>query len=235
VFRVTHRLIILLASANLLDQTSPGQHDLPVVNVPENGQTLAKLLELCYPVDGTDWGSLDSTLAVLQAATKYQMKKMIRLVKQQCMQHVKTVTLRIFSTAIQYGREQEARKAARRAVNLPIEDVCVPEMESASAISYHHLLRYHHECKSVIARLTCGYHIPSFLETWNTDYAAWWDGSFNQQSNPSAVPAQIAAPIVQRELRGRAGLGQFVRGLIDESQVLEGKLKDALATVSPPQ
>jgi hypothetical protein len=77
-FRV-HRLIISLASANLLDQVSSGQDSLPVVNIPENSRTLAKLLELCYPVDGTDWGSLDSTLAILQAAAKYQMKKVIWL------------------------------------------------------------------------------------------------------------------------------------------------------------
>jgi hypothetical protein len=74
-----HRLIISLASVDLLDQVSSGQDSLPVLKIPEDSRTLARLLELCYPVDGTDWESLNSTLAILQAAAKYQMKKVIWL------------------------------------------------------------------------------------------------------------------------------------------------------------
>jgi hypothetical protein len=81
-FRV-HKVIISLASTGLVDRM-PDTRDtdaLPVVTIPENGRTVAKLLELCYPVSDSDLGDLNTAQAILQVAMKYKMAKVIQLAK----------------------------------------------------------------------------------------------------------------------------------------------------------
>jgi BTB/POZ domain len=223
-----HQLIVSLASPTLLGQISPSQDPLPIINVPENGRTLAKLLELCYPGNGTEWGNMDSTLAVLQLASKYQMNKVIWLAKLQCMQLIKTDPLRVFFTAIRYGWEQEAREAARYAADLPIQDIYVPEMEITSAVVYHHLLKYHYECRSAIASLSRIY--PIVHGSWQAGRVGGDQGR-RKAGDQSAGSARIFAPMVQYELWGCTDL----RTLLDKSYGLERGIEEALAKVSLSQ
>jgi hypothetical protein len=249
-FRV-HKVIISLASTGLVDKTSISTQDaLPVIAVPENGRTLAKLLELCYPVSDSDLGDLNTAHTVLLAAIKYKMTKVIQLAKKKWMGQVKTAPLRVYFTAVQYGWKEEALEAARCVANQPIENAYVPEMEVMSAVVYHRLLKYHHNYQSAIAAITCGYE-KNPNETWTADLSNWWNGGYKNGGNESAVPMLIARPIVQRELRASRtnnrhydpyGYGHGynnspvttpdVRTLIDESHALETKLQEALAKVS---
>jgi hypothetical protein len=240
IFRA-HKLILSLASTNLVDKANITQESIPVITIPENGRILAKLLELCYPVGDSNLEDSDTALAVLLAATKYKMSKVIQLAKRHWMRHVKVAPLRIYFTAVRYGWKKEAKVAAGRAAAQPIENVYVPEMEFASAIAYHRLLKYRHNCRSAIVRTTCPYEIKP-NEPWKADFSSWWDGGRVNGGEENDIPMLIAGPIVQRELRGRTngpygggygyGTAPDVRTLIDESCELEDKLRDALSKVS---
>ena len=244
-FRV-HKVIISLASTDLVDKSSITHDALPVIAVPENSHTLAKLLELCYPVGDSDLGDLNTTThAVLSAAIKYKMTKVIQLAKKQWMGLVKTAPLRVYFTAVRYGWKEEAQEAARCAFNQPIENVYVPEMEFASAVFYHFLLKYHHNYRSAIMAImaiTCHYEKKS-NESWTAEFSTWWNGGYVNRGNEATIPMLIAASIVQRELRtsrnqrpnNRSVDPSYtpdLRTLIDESHELEKKLREALSKVS---
>ena len=240
-FRV-HKVIVSLASTDLVDKSSITHDALPVIAVPENSHTLAKLLELCYPVGDSDLGDLNTAHAVLSAAIKYKMTKVIQLAKKQWMGLVKTAPLRVYFTAVRYGWKEEAQEAARRAANQPIENVYVPEMEFASAVFYHYLLKYHHKYRSAIVAITCHYEKKS-NESWTAEFSNWWNGGYVNGGNEATLPILIAGPIVQRELRATRnqrpnnGFCNFsynpdLRTLIDESHELEKKLREALSKVS---
>ena len=242
-FRV-HKVIISLASTDLVDKSSITHDALPVIVVPENSHTLAKLLELCYPVGDSDLGDLNTAHAVLSAAIKYKMTKVIQLAKKQWMGLVKTAPLRVYFIAVRYGWKEEAQEAARCVANQPIENVYVPEMEFMSAVVYHRLLRYHHNYRSAIAAITCNYEKKS-NESWTADFSNWPNGGYVNRGNEAAVPMLIAGPIVQRELRASRANNRpnnyssypvvttpDVRTLIDESHELDNKLREALSKVS---
>jgi BTB/POZ domain len=231
-FRV-HKVIISLASTDLVDNISNTQDALPVVTVPVNGRILAKLLKICYPVGDSDLDDLNTTHAVLQAAMKYKITKVIQQAKKQLMKQVKEAPLRGYFIAIQYGWKEEAIEAARCAANQRIENVYIPEMESTSAVDYHCLLTFHHNYRSTIAAITSDYETIQG-EAWGE----FFDCSKGGYVNEVAVPMPIAGPIVQRELhmyktghRSRYSIPD-VRKLIDESHELEAKLRKALSTVS---
>jgi hypothetical protein len=239
-FRV-HKLIISLASTDLIDNNSIVQDDaLPVITVSEDGRTLAKLLELCYPVTYSYLWNLDTAHEILGAATKYKMTKVIQLAKMQCMGLIKEAPLRVYFTAIRYGWKEEARMAAKCVAKQPIENVYVPEMEFVSAVAYHRLLKYHHTHRSVTVAITCAYEKEP-NETWTAEFSNWWNG------NETAENMLIAGPIVQRELRasrrgpatnrsssifGMPSSYSNVGALVDESRALNTKLSKAFSEVS---
>jgi hypothetical protein len=240
-FRV-HKLIISLASTGLIDNNSIVQdYTLPVITVSEDGRTLAKLLELCYPMTHSDLWDLDTADEVLGAATKYKMTKVIQLAKMQCMGLIKEAPLRVYFTAIRCGWKEEARVAARCVAKQPIENVYVPEMKFVSAVVYHRLLKYHYTHRSVTVAITCAYEKEP-NETWTAEFSNWWNGG-----NETAENMLIAGPIVQRELRAsRRGpatnrsssiFGMLpsysnVGALVDESRALKTKLSKAFSEVS---
>jgi hypothetical protein len=133
---------------------------MPSLSLPylKNGRTLAKLLELSYPVGNSDLRNLNTAHAVLLAAIKYKMTKAIHLAKNQ-----DGPSSRLFYC--RHGWKEEAQKAARCAANQPIENVYVPEMESMSAVVYHRPLKYHHNYRSAIAAIPCDYEKKS-TEKW---------------------------------------------------------------------
>jgi hypothetical protein len=75
-FRV-HKLIVSMASSHLLDTESDLQDGLPVFDVSEDARTLGALLWLCYPFCDPNVMDIEVAGAVLRAARKYQINKII--------------------------------------------------------------------------------------------------------------------------------------------------------------
>ncbi|KAH7922627.1 hypothetical protein BV22DRAFT_1070130 [Leucogyrophana mollusca] len=148
------------------DQTKYGLHIIPI---SERSIVVKKLLSFCSPVYDTDVPALedlDIVMAVLDAADKYDMKRVGKFI-------VKMITaprfleqepMRVFAIACRYRAEQETVIAARYMLRYAIsEPAYVAELDYISGADYHRLVQYHSQCSqamSYITRLWSSYPLP---------------------------------------------------------------------------
>jgi BTB/POZ domain len=151
-FRV-HKLIIFLASANHLCH-APVESDnnaLPVIRLSENSVTLSILVSMCYPVADVDFEDISVVYEVLKVAMKFEMKKIIQILRVKLAYYTKRDPLRVYLTSIALGFKEEAIKASK-VFSLSSDDSAnayVREMEDVPAIAYHRLLKYRYQCRAV--------------------------------------------------------------------------------------
>lgn len=147
---VLERMVASATPAPAVDETHPflaRQLDLP-----EDGQTIALLLQLCYPQGDPDLasGSLAEMLVdfnrLLDAARKYQVPRAVEFVRQKL---AVVPPMRAYFIALQQGWEDGLQEAAVRCV-YELADEYVPEMELGTAAAYRRLLVYRQECRGAI-------------------------------------------------------------------------------------
>lgn len=142
------------------DSPNTTDRDIPraqsVHTLPEDGQTLSKLLQLSYPLpdpEVTNLGPADaalgSAISLLHAARKYEVSRAIAFAKQACVAAAKERPVQLYLIASRYKWYDVARDAAMRAV-YETSDQYLPEMEDISAADYRRLLIYRQECRDII-------------------------------------------------------------------------------------
>ncbi|EED85528.1 predicted protein [Postia placenta Mad-698-R] len=122
-FRV-HRVILALASpvfADMFGLPPPRAPDgttmeaIQTVYITESSHVLRILLDMCYPVTNVQFSSLDDVHAVLKAAVKYDMSKVIALAYRALSTFISKSAMRVYAIACQLGAEDVAREAAPHA------------------------------------------------------------------------------------------------------------------------
>ncbi|SRR5258708_5955139 len=169
---------------------SHAEGSLPVVQLPERGKVLHKLLTFILPEAPLVPSTPEETMELLSVAQKYQMNSVLVRIRAIIAQHYPLPTrlkpvLRIYSLAQKYGLRQEALRAARIIGNYPmtLEDYdnkfdvvpCAPLFE---------LWKYHEKSRAILAsdlatfkvssargimtgigcRESSSHHIPSWLD-----------------------------------------------------------------------
>ncbi|EPQ51135.1 hypothetical protein GLOTRDRAFT_5864, partial [Gloeophyllum trabeum ATCC 11539] len=152
-FRV-HRLILSLASPLFRDMFAIGAASrqenslateekdaasgLPIVPImEETGETVEKLLQLCYPgpLEAPIWKSASQLQPVLAAAMKYQFEGAANVLRKELvsLKLLKREPLQVFAAASSLRLQEEARIAARRLLSVEIE--IIPEFDELRFVS----------------------------------------------------------------------------------------------------
>ncbi|KAJ2979153.1 hypothetical protein NUW54_g11184 [Trametes sanguinea] len=153
-FRVNGALITL-ASPNIL-QLAPqiiqpaGAEGLPMHSLEEDSVVVDAILRMCYPVEHPRSLEPAVLLDVLDAAGKYQMKKVLQVIRSSWSTFIEHQPLRLFFAATQCGWHEEARMCARFLVDRHevrwIYSQYVSVMETIANRPYRRLLLYVDEC-----------------------------------------------------------------------------------------
>ncbi|KZT04851.1 uncharacterized protein LAESUDRAFT_760861 [Laetiporus sulphureus 93-53] len=152
-----NKAIIVLASPKLAEeldkanQRNTSSDGFRVVSLTLDGQTLLRLLQLCYPMTCPkidDWETLTDTLKL---AAEYDMEWSIDDLKRRWLGHVESHPLQSYFLAMRHGWAEEAELAAQHAALSPV-DTYVPEMEAVSASVYRHYLEYRQKWRKLISR-----------------------------------------------------------------------------------
>lgn len=167
-----HKLLLSLASSFfsnmfLLPQPSPLDEDadqtkngLPIIPVTEKSVVLQKLLSFCSPVYDTDVPALedlDIVMSVLDAADKYDMKRVgIFIVKMiTAPRFLEKEPMRVFAIACRYRSEAETLAAARYMLRFAVwEPAYVSELDFISGSDFQRLVKYHASCGQAMTQLT---------------------------------------------------------------------------------
>ena len=213
-FRI-HKLIIFLASANRLCNV-PVESDvgtLPVVRLSENSVTLGILVSMCYPVEDVDFEDLSVFYEVLKAAMKYEMKKVVQVLRAKLARYIETEPLRMYFTSIALGLKDEAIKASKVFAHSSDDsaNAYVREMEVVPAVAYHRLLKYRYQCRAAVAKTWEGYN-PNMSHS----------GDMSMET--------IALPVIVREW-GRKSPLRMPSVLMKESKRLLQNIEDSIAKV----
>lgn len=146
---------------------------LPTVEVSENGDTTAQLLQLCYPVLDPPVTSLDEARTLLAACQEYEMEiPAIRLVGITARTFLASDPFHVYTLACRAHAKEEARVAAFHCLSLPLDDIIYqhnPDAHDASMAAYRNLLQYYLSCRKAIAALLPQRAIPWMREEiWHT-------------------------------------------------------------------
>lgn len=142
--------VTVAPDAATTDTTPDRQLDLP-----EDGQTLALLIKLCYPMPDPELvhGSNEEKLAdlnrLLDAARKYKVTRAVDFVRQKFIAIADVSPVRLYFIASQQGWEYGLQEAAVRCIYEEADEY-VPEMELGTAAAYRRLLVYRQRCREII-------------------------------------------------------------------------------------
>lgn len=167
-----HKLLLSLASSffsNMFSLPQPGplddaadltRHGLPIIPVTETSVILRKLLSFCSPVYDTDvpaLENLDIVMSVLDAADKYDMKRVgIFIVKMiTAPRFLEKEPMRVFAIGCRYRSEAETLMAARYMLRFAVwEPAYVSELDFISGSDFQRLVKYHASCGQAMTQLT---------------------------------------------------------------------------------
>ncbi|KIJ65528.1 hypothetical protein HYDPIDRAFT_27529 [Hydnomerulius pinastri MD-312] len=141
---------------NAADQTKYG---LAVIPISETSNVIRKLLSFCSPVYDTDvpaLENLDIVMAVLDAADKYDMKRVGKFVVKMITapQFLEQEPMRVFAIACRYRAEAETNIAARYMLRFAVwEPAYVAELDFISGSDYQRLVKYHASCGQAMTQL----------------------------------------------------------------------------------
>lgn len=136
------------------------KHGLPIIPVTEKSVVLRKLLSFCSPVYDTDVPALedlDIVMSVLDAADKYDMKRVgIFIVKMiTAPRFLEKEPMRVFAIACRYRSEAETLVAARYMLRYAVwEPAYVSELDFISGSDFQRLVKYHASCGQAMSQLT---------------------------------------------------------------------------------
>ncbi|KAI0698251.1 hypothetical protein BC835DRAFT_678073 [Cytidiella melzeri] len=157
-----HHLIIRLAAGEQLlavasDQSQASGSESTVYEVDADAYTLHGLVRLCYPCARVEpKGGLRQLDAIMQLAQKYEVQKVMALIKEQYIAELHRDPLLVYLISMKWGWIDEARKAATLAAQLDqpkkVTDMYSWAMEDVSAEIYIQLLKHVHTCRVTIAK-----------------------------------------------------------------------------------
>jgi hypothetical protein len=126
---------------------------LPVVALSEPAPVLEALLRLCYPLKDPAFNLFDNVTAALEGAMKYEMDEARDMLRGKLREWAEKAPVRAFAVACRYRWKDEAERAARAALRVPLPELLVhsQELEHISAGSYVRLLLYHKACGAAAA------------------------------------------------------------------------------------
>ena len=159
------KLLLTLASPFfelLLSLPQPQQttiHDIPVIQMAEDKDTLKLVLGFCLPISMAEsprLSSLHELQMVLKAAIKLEMEGIQRYVRRELLEprFIESQPLRVFAIACHYGWLAEAKKAARFTLRHPVNTSLIDELDLITAATYYRLQEYHRECGEIAASRT---------------------------------------------------------------------------------
>jgi hypothetical protein len=145
---------------SLDDAANRTKHDLPIIPVTEKSVVLRKLLSFCSPVYDTDVPALedlDIVMSVLDAADKYDMKRVgifiVRMIT--APRFLEKEPMRVFAIACRYRSEAETLVAARYMLRFAVwEPAYVSELDFISGSDFQRLVKYHASCGQAMSQLT---------------------------------------------------------------------------------
>ena len=128
--------------------------ELPLIQVEEQSEVLAELLQLCYPLSATTsayWSpeglSDPLTMRVMRAAVRCGLSSVVGKYKEQWRHHATVHPARLYCIACELGWPEEARLAAGHLATRPAQALEELEVESLSAGQYFRLLKFVHHCQ----------------------------------------------------------------------------------------
>ncbi|EIN03877.1 hypothetical protein PUNSTDRAFT_93626 [Punctularia strigosozonata HHB-11173 SS5] len=126
---------------------------LPVVALTEPASVLDALLRLCYPLKDPQFSLFDQVTAALEGAMKYEMDEARDMLRGKLKEWAEKAPVRAFAVACRYRWKDEAERAARAALRVPLPELIIhsQELEHISAGSYVRLLLYHKACGTAAA------------------------------------------------------------------------------------
>ncbi|KAH8110722.1 hypothetical protein DFH11DRAFT_1618243 [Phellopilus nigrolimitatus] len=166
------------SSEPILQASSSDASSLPVIEVPENSDTLDILLRLIYPLSppafpGTSAsGTVNNAQSlvravdpVLAAALKYDMPLVVKALCTKLLDAANTtapdgsvvdatLALRVFALACRYKLKEEARAAAHAALRGRTTGIFFDELRDMSAAQYFYLVQFHDRVASAVLSLS---------------------------------------------------------------------------------
>jgi hypothetical protein len=146
----------LIQKALHLPTDAQGEAPLPVVQLPESGETLHNLLTFVFPGDSTPLlpSSTKKTMKLLSVAQKYQMVSTLDHIRGSIMRQRPPSTqpnaaLRIYSLAQEYGLRHEALQAAQDIIlkyPMNIEDM----VDLVQGPSLYELWKYYEKFQAIL-------------------------------------------------------------------------------------
>ncbi|KAI0675760.1 hypothetical protein C8Q78DRAFT_347773 [Trametes maxima] len=260
-FRVL-RVIISYASPTFIQQlcpfdiakgsTSTDEPSLPVYTMTEDSVVVDTLLRMLYPMAHNLPGAadLDLFLDVLEAAHKYALKKVEKLMREtQMILRIKiTYPLKLYFSSIKCGAEKEARESAAAIVKnndvSTIQQQYVPGMETTPAGPYRRLLLYTNQCSAVASAshlLSPGVVIclpsGSTLSYTNSGSSGYWEKYYPSAFHSDAAPKRLKNFFfhARKDLEKRPTGDILSRPWSAKAQILIRHTLDGLPIQIPPE
>lgn len=140
----------------------------PIVPLSEDGRTLYRLLQLCYPIADPDLTSLEDISHLQAVCDKYEMEGLMKNLERPLGNFIETNPLRVFAIACRAKFADKAREAAKRCLSHPLTYILeshVPEYKYLSIATYKVLPAFHHRCTQATSRVASSACNPWIIDT----------------------------------------------------------------------
>ncbi|KAI0339872.1 hypothetical protein BDW22DRAFT_550945 [Trametopsis cervina] len=190
-FRV-HKLILKRASSVFDDMfnvpTTVHAEEIQTVVVTEDGSTLTKLFQLCYPMSGPSFDNIQQIGKLLRVCDKYQMVDMMnRLAKLSLGAFMQSDPLQAYALACCARADEEVRKAAFYCLGKSLSEIInggISGIPHITVPSYHALLKYHHACSRAAQETITSWTFSSWVKpTASTRTYCWLREKFDLYNN----------------------------------------------------
>ncbi|KAH9967371.1 hypothetical protein BC827DRAFT_1173693 [Russula dissimulans] len=121
-------------------------HEVQVVDLTEDSETLDICLRHIYPVQSPNVEDLRQMRILAEFARKYQAKVLEQDVIRYLTDAIKRDPVGVYITAVQYGYKALGVEAVHSSLNLPVSQLHSPNVQDPPAELYVELLRYHGAC-----------------------------------------------------------------------------------------
>jgi hypothetical protein len=192
------------------DDSNETRDGVPVIQVTEERDTLQRLLLLCYPLDVPSVDTLTQVQAVLEAALKYDMKRVEKQAKEWLIEpkFVEAEPVRVLVIACRYRFQEEFTVATMFSLGRQIhEEVDEKELDHMTGRQFFRLLQYHNKCAAAVKGVATDF---GWIETRRPGVPFCW---FECQSCSSAQNRIQIGRTVRRAVRQSLWWLTYMRGI----------------------
>jgi BTB/POZ domain len=132
------------------------ESETPLISVTEDSKTMDRTMRFCYPCEHPVLETLEDVTGMLEMVQKYDMAATHKNVRRLLVapKFLETEPLRVYLIACRYKLGDEARLAAKYALQFPMFGPYIEELEHVPASVHHHLMDYHQQCGKAAAEIT---------------------------------------------------------------------------------